>query len=106
MEDFTVGKIEKEGTFFAVFDGHGGWGAAFYACYNLWDNIKSIKGFYSDEPEEIMEAIKEGFKKTQEEMFGKSPFCQLYTPRVVWYSARGPSLLEMSSIHSEINFEI
>ena len=73
-EDRTFGQLEKKGNFFAVFDGHCGEGAASYACHNLWDNIKNTKEFDSDKPEKIMDAIKEGFKKTQEDMLGKSPF--------------------------------
>ena len=53
-----------------MFDGHCGREAAVYAHDNLWDNIKSMKEFYIDKPEEIVETMKKGFKKTQEEMLG------------------------------------
>ena len=62
-----------------MFDGHCGEGAARYACNYLWDNIKSTKGFYSDNPKEIMEAIRNGFIKAQEKILGKLPFL-LYRP--------------------------
>ena len=62
LEDRTVGEFEKEGAFFTIFDGHysEGLGEAMHARDNFWDSTKSIKGF---EPEEIMEGIKEGFKR-------------------------------------------
>ena len=74
LEEITVGKMEKNDYYFAVFDGHCGYGAALYAYNNLWDNIKNTEGFYSNDDEKIKEAILEGFVKTQEDMFSKSPF--------------------------------
>ena len=78
IEECTVGKFDKKDIFLAVLDGHGGKEAVIYARDNLWDNIKSAEGFYSDKPEEIVEAIKAGFKRTQDNMLGKPPFL-LYT---------------------------
>ena len=74
LEDFTVGKFEWGDAFCAVFDGHCGDGAAKYARANLWDNIKTTYGFYSDDPQTIKEAIIGGFAKTQENMLSKPPF--------------------------------
>ena len=74
FEDLTLGKLEGNDIFLAVFDGHWGREAVVYTRDNLWDNIKSMKEFYSDKPEEIVEAIKKGFKKIQEEMLSRSPF--------------------------------
>ena len=55
--------------FMAVFDGHGGIEAAKYAKETLWENIKGSKGFGSDYPTEMMDAITEGFRKTQKNMW-------------------------------------
>ena len=74
FEDLTLGKFEKNNIFLAVFDEHCGREAAVCARDNLWDYIKSMKEFYSDKPEEVVEAMKKGFKKTQEEMLDRSPF--------------------------------
>ena len=78
FEDCTLGNYENKNTFLAVLDGHGGIEAVAYAHDHLWDNIKSAEGFYSDKPEEVVEAIKAGFKRTQDNMSGKPPFL-LYT---------------------------
>ena len=83
FEDINLGKFEEKNIFLAVFDGHCGKEAAMYPHNNLWDNIKSIKEFYSDKPEEIMGTIKNRFKRTQEEMLGKSPFFIVRTPHCV-----------------------
>ena len=74
LEEFTVAKMEWGDSFFAVFDGHCGAGAARYARDNLWDNIKTTEGFYSDDPQTIKEAIIGGFAKTQDKMLSKPPF--------------------------------
>ena len=73
LEEITVGKKEKNGYYFAVFDGYCGVGAALYAYNNLWDNIKRYEGFYSHDEENIKEAILGGFFKTQGDMYRKSP---------------------------------
>ena len=80
LKEITVGKVEKNSSYFAVFDGHCGVGAAFYAYKNLWNSIKCNEGFYSDDKETIKEAILGGFVKTQEDMFRKSP---CFTPNLV-----------------------
>ena len=74
IEECTVAKVDKNDTFLAVLDGHGGQEAVIYVRDNLWNNIRSAKGFYSDKPEEVVEAIKAGFKSTQDDMLGKPPF--------------------------------
>ncbi|XP_071478018.1 protein phosphatase 1D-like [Diadema antillarum] len=58
---------------FAVFDGHGGREAAVYARDHLWQNIKQQEGFFSREPDQVMDAIKEGFRETQDGMWKERP---------------------------------
>ena len=81
---------EGKQIFLAVFDGHGGIEAAKHAQENLWESIKRSEGFGSDDPHDMVDAIRDGFKKTQEDMWKvsrKSPFL-LYKPLVL---SVGPS---------------
>ena len=71
LEDFTVGNVEYLDSFFAVFDGHGGDAVARFVRANLWENIKSMKHFYSDDDDEIKRAIMDGFVKTQKNIMCK-----------------------------------
>ena len=71
FEDFTFSKYNKRNAFYSVLDGHCGRGAASYVLDNLWENIVSMKGFHSDDIEEVKKAIKHGFMKTQDDMLGK-----------------------------------
>ncbi|CAB4024442.1 phosphatase 1D-like [Paramuricea clavata] len=64
MEDYTSVTIEPRQDrecFFAVFDGHGGHQAAFFARQNLWKTIQKQKDFYSSDPDEVGKAIKRAF---------------------------------------------
>ena len=64
MEDYTSVTIEPRRDrecFFAVFDGHGGHQAAFFARQNLWKTIQKQKDFYSSDPDEVGKAIKRAF---------------------------------------------
>lgn len=72
MEDFTAVMIEQafdSECFFAVFDGHGGHQAAFFARQNLWKAIQKQKDFYSSDPNEVSKAIKRAFVEIHSAMW-------------------------------------
>lgn len=63
-----VGKVaehvvdtRKSVAFFAVFDGHGGREAAHFASEHLWDVLKSQRGFWSKDHNEVCAALRKGF---------------------------------------------
>lgn len=58
-----------EFAFFGIYDGHGGESAAKYAKEHLMNNIILQKGFYSENDEEVKEAIKEGYLVTHKGMW-------------------------------------
>lgn len=60
----THDKKDIEYAFFGIFDGHGGKEAAHFAKDNLMDNIVSLRAFWSDDDEDVLAAIKEGFLQT------------------------------------------
>ena len=71
MEDEFIAAYQRtsdkkgiEYAFFGIFDGHGGKEAANYAKDNLMDNIVSQRLFWSDDDEDVMDAIKQGFIQT------------------------------------------
>ena len=71
MED--IAQIERgfdpaNGTFFAIFDGHGGKNAAKFAKKNLYKLLRSSMDFESEDPEKVKEAIREAFLKTHSNM--------------------------------------
>lgn len=66
---------DLEFAFFGIFDGHGGAEAAKFAKEHLMNNILAQKGFYSDDDDEVLKAIKEGYISTHLAMWknlGKS----------------------------------
>lgn len=65
----TADKKDIEYAFFGIFDGHGGKEAAHYAKDNLMDNIVSQRAFWSDDDEDVLAAIKEGFLQTHMNMW-------------------------------------
>ena len=76
MEDvFSVAyQHTKEGqdleyAYFGIFDGHGGKHAAIFAKEHLMDNIVSNPYFWSENDEDVLKAIKEGFLITHQAMF-------------------------------------
>lgn len=81
MEDVLSVKFQKtedgrniEYTYLAVFDGHGGSEAAKFAKEHLLDEITKLKGFWSNNDEEVQRAIRDGFLATHKLMwkaFGK-----------------------------------
>ncbi|KAK4299071.1 hypothetical protein Pmani_028623 [Petrolisthes manimaculis] len=60
----THDKKDIEYAFFGIFDGHGGKEAAHFAKDHLMDNIVSLRAFWSDNDEDVLTAIKEGFLQT------------------------------------------
>ncbi|XP_068217307.1 uncharacterized protein Pp2C1 [Palaemon carinicauda] len=60
----THDKKDIEYAFFGIFDGHGGKEAANFAKDNLMDQIVSLRAFWSDDDEDVLAAIKEGFLQT------------------------------------------
>uniref|UniRef100_A0A2R5LLJ2 Protein phosphatase 1d n=3 Tax=Ornithodoros turicata TaxID=34597 RepID=A0A2R5LLJ2_9ACAR len=76
MEDaFVVGyqqtKDEKdlEYAYFGIFDGHGGREAALYAKEHLLDAIVKQKNFWSNNDDDVLRAIKDGFIATHHGMW-------------------------------------
>lgn len=74
MEDRCVVHTERdekgvlEWTFVGVFDGHGGEHASEYVRRNLLNNITKNQKFSSDDDEHILEAVRQGFLMTHEQM--------------------------------------
>lgn len=66
--EITGSQGDKDCMFFAVFDGHGGSEAAHFAEDNLKDEIVRQPGFWSDDDNDVMSAIKEGFISTHHMM--------------------------------------
>ena len=60
---------EVEFGYFAVFDGHGGVEAAQFARDHLLNEIRKSKGFWSDDDEQVLKAIKLAFTNTHKLMW-------------------------------------
>lgn len=76
MEDLTSTLYDRQRigrdigqTYVAVYDGHGGCEAAYFAKAMLWNTIKKQRGFYSHDPTHVAKAIKEGFLATHRAMW-------------------------------------
>ncbi|CAH0549544.1 unnamed protein product [Brassicogethes aeneus] len=76
MEDyFTVAyqqtddEKDLEYAFFGIYDGHGGAEAAIFAKEHLMETIIRNKNFWSDDDEEVLRAIKEGYVTTHYAMW-------------------------------------
>lgn len=85
MEDvFSVAyQHTKEGqdleyAYFGIFDGHGGKHAAIFAKEHLMDNIVSNPYFWSENDEDVLKAIKEGFLTTHQAMFKVLGIAQIH----------------------------
>ncbi|XP_076025022.1 protein phosphatase 1D-like isoform X2 [Genypterus blacodes] len=75
-----VGKVaervvntRKSVAFFAVFDGHGGREAAHFASEHLWDVLKSQRGFWSKDHNEVLAALRKGFIACHHAMWKELP---------------------------------
>lgn len=83
MEDYfsvayqpTRDETELEYAFFGIFDGHGGNEAAAFAKEHLMSKIVSSPKFWSDNDEDVLVAIRQGYISTHEAMWrehGKWP---------------------------------
>ncbi|KAK3736305.1 hypothetical protein QZH41_020770 [Actinostola sp. cb2023] len=76
MEDLTSTLYDRQRIgkdigqcYIAVYDGHGGCDAAYFARGMLWNLIKKQRGFYSQDPAHVEKAIKEGFLATHQAMW-------------------------------------
>ncbi|KAB0791564.1 hypothetical protein PPYR_03364 [Photinus pyralis] len=76
MEDFfsvayqqTEDERDLEYAFFGIYDGHGGAEAALYAKEHLMELIVRQKNFWSDNDEDVLKAIKEGYIATHYAMW-------------------------------------
>ena len=61
--------------YLAVFDGHGGSQAAQFAKEHLLEELKSIKGFWTQDKEHITKAIREAFVSTHKLMWKDVGMC-------------------------------
>lgn len=76
MEDFfsvayqqTEDERDLEYAFFGIYDGHGGAEAAAYAKEHLMEAIVRHKNFWSDNDEDVLRAIKDGYIATHYAMW-------------------------------------
>ncbi|KAJ8687577.1 hypothetical protein QAD02_023371 [Eretmocerus hayati] len=60
---------ELEYAFFGIFDGHGGGEAATFAKENLMDIIVKQKNFWSDNDDDVLKAIRDGYVNTHYAMW-------------------------------------
>ncbi|XP_046386447.1 probable protein phosphatase 2C 20 isoform X2 [Ischnura elegans] len=65
----TEDEKDLEYAYFGIFDGHGGREAASFAKEHLMDSIVSQKKFWSDDDEDVMKAIRDGFISTHYAMW-------------------------------------
>jgi len=69
----TDDEKDLEYAFFGIFDGHGGREAAQFAKDNLMEYITKNSKFWSDDDENVLRAIREGFLETQKAMWKDLP---------------------------------
>lgn len=75
MEDtHAIRFIKKDGrdydfAYFGIFDGHGGPEASKHARDHLLDEITKYHGFWTDNDDEVLSAIKSGFLDTHYSMW-------------------------------------
>jgi len=65
----TADEKDLEYAFFGIFDGHGGREAAAFAKEHLMDYIVSQKGFWEEDDDSVLKAIREGFIQTHYAMW-------------------------------------
>ena len=71
----TEDEKDLEYAYFGIFDGHGGREAAAFAKEHLMDHIVRQKGFWSEDDETVLKAIKEGFISTHHAMWKELREC-------------------------------
>jgi len=69
----TDDEMDLEYAFFGIFDGHGGKEAAVFAKEHLMDNIVKHQNFWSENDDLVLKAIRDGFLKTQSDMWADLP---------------------------------
>jgi len=69
----TDDEMDLEYAFFGIFDGHGGKEAAVFAKEHLMDNIVKHQNFWSENDDLVLKAIRDGFLKTQNDMWADLP---------------------------------
>ncbi|XP_056451565.1 protein phosphatase 1D-like [Gadus chalcogrammus] len=69
----TTVHTSRSVAFFAVFDGHGGQEAAHFARDHLWDLLRTQRGFWSRDNEEVCAALRKGFIACHHAMWKKLP---------------------------------
>ncbi|XP_054719484.1 protein phosphatase 1D-like [Uloborus diversus] len=72
----TEDQKDLEYAYFGIFDGHGGREAALFAKEHLMNNIVCQKSFWSDDDNQVLKAIRDGFLATHQAMWrevGKWP---------------------------------
>lgn len=73
FERVNSGGVVVEYAAFAIFDGHGGKNAAHFARDHLLENIKTQKGFFSNDSEVVKKAISDAFVATHYAMWNELP---------------------------------
>lgn len=68
---------DLEYAYFGIFDGHGGREAALFAKEHLMDNIVSQKGFWSNDDQHVLQAIRSGFLTTHQAMWREVGKCKI-----------------------------
>jgi len=68
-KNFHVKNSDDLIEYFAVFDGHGGNDAAYFAQNNLLDEITKQTGFWSEDKGSVSRAISNGFISTTKAMW-------------------------------------
>lgn len=65
----TKDEKDLEYAYFGIFDGHGGREAAIYAKEHLMNNIVCQKSFWSEDDQQVLKAIRDGFLTTHNAMW-------------------------------------
>lgn len=82
----TFGQNEHKFKFsFSVGSGHGGSEAATFAKEHLINEIVSQKSFWSDDDQEVLNAIEEGYISTHYAMWAEQGELQI-TEEPIWFS--------------------
>lgn len=66
---------DLEYAYFGIFDGHGGREAALFAKEHLMNNIVCQKSFWSDDDNQVLKAIRDGFLATHHAMWREVGKC-------------------------------
>lgn len=72
----TEDERDLEYAFFGIYDGHGGGEAAAFAKEHLMDSIVKQRQFWSDNDEDVLKAIRNGYMLTHLNMWKEVGKCQ------------------------------